>query len=80
MKPAVTVDPTTRREGTCRGCNAPIVWFVTKAGKHQPFNHDAVVTTLPHLLPGEAITGTIESRFAHHATCPVAPAFRRPRR
>ncbi len=74
----VTVLLASRGENFCRGCNAPIVWFETKAGKRQPFNADAVAVPLAAgLLPGEAMFGTIESRYAHHATCPVAPAFRR---
>lgn len=49
----------------CKGCQAPVAWGLTKAGKKNPFDFD--------LVAGKPTTIT------HWSTCPKVDQFRRPR-
>lgn len=74
----VQVRASTRQDGTCRGCHAPIVWYRTKADKLLPFNADVTPHGGPSLLgPPEYVL--IDNRYAHWATCPCADSFRKAR-
>lgn len=72
----VQVRASTRREGKCTGCYAPIVWYRTKQDKLLPFNQDVKPHEQPSLMgPPEFVL--IDNKYAHWATCPKADQFRR---
>jgi hypothetical protein len=65
-----------RRDGTCRGCGAAIVWFQTLAGKLMPMNRFALARTIEtDFLTGERIG--VFDRTDSHWNCPRAERFRR---
>lgn len=47
--------------GTCGGCPATIIWFITPAGKKQPMEYDPYT----------------KAYSPHHATCPAANLYRK---
>ena len=49
--------------GSCRGCDAPILWVVTKKGKRMPLD--------------PAHTDVRDCYESHHAHCPDVESFRR---
>jgi hypothetical protein len=55
--------------GTCRSCQAPIVWFKTRAGKNIPINADTVKP--------EDLQLDLPRHIAHFANCPQANQHRR---
>ena len=81
------------RNGTCRGCGAPIVWIGTPGGKSMPCDHDPVLYRARAGAPGKIVTqnGEILScdinvapndatgvgYITHFSTCPQAGKFKR---
>ena len=56
-------------EGTCRGCGAPIEWWITPAGKKMPLSTKSI---------GTLATGDWRQVLEPHwAVCPEADSFRR---
>jgi hypothetical protein len=73
----VQVRASTRQDGLCRGCRAPIVWYRTKRDQLLPFNADVRPHEQPMLLMGPPEYVLIDNRYAHWATCPQADQFRK---
>lgn len=73
----------TRRSGVCRSCKAPVEWAtVVSSGKPILFNPPVEpVRTQPPLFGDEREVHVIDSTrsIVHFATCPDAPAWRKPR-
>lgn len=78
--------------GTCRSCNAPIVWAITAAkGRNMPLDPEPVddgnVWVIEHPLHGlpvvgvalqhSDIPGDVETFVSHFVTCPNASQHRR---
>lgn len=74
---------------TCKGCNQPIVWAVTSAGKRIPLDPEPDPLKGRVFLKGEEATvlrrlDLIRAQIAgeelyvpHWASCPVSATFRR---
>jgi hypothetical protein len=58
--------------GTCRGCNAPIYWVVTAAGKRAPLDR-AVTVVIDDAGASHA------GHLSHFVTCPARDQFRKAR-
>jgi hypothetical protein len=62
-------------DGTCRGCGAPVEWWLTPAGKRMP------MTVLTSADRNSTISGMLkdpgDKRQSHFADCPDAVKFRR---
>jgi hypothetical protein len=68
---------------TCRGCEAPIEWAMTDAGKSMPLDAAPSSTGTWVFMGGKTRKATNEDkRLArplyrpHWASCPAAPSFR----
>lgn len=57
----------------CRSCDAPIVWFKTKAGKVMPVDESSTYPT------DREDQLDLTRHKSHFATCPNANQHRRPR-
>jgi hypothetical protein len=80
----------TREVGKCTGCNAPIFWAVTSAGKRIPVDvtpvrggniriFESPTTGVATALYQPKPAPEEESYVSHFATCPEAASFRRRR-
>ena len=68
--------------GTCRSCDAPILWFRTPAGKNMPVDdRKEVLPGRPPLVRGDTVTREDGKEgllpFAHWGTCPDATKHRK---
>lgn len=64
-----------RKSVPCRGCAAPILFVVTKAGKFMPVDVKPLsVVVLEE--NGRDIKTIVNGHMPHHATCPNAAEFR----
>lgn len=55
-------------DGVCRGCQSPIEWWITPAGKKMPISVQKA---------GDVLFNSAEVRVSHFANCPEAKTFRR---
>lgn len=70
----------TRGGGTCRSCQAPIVWAeIVKSGKKMPFNPPLVALLTDHDKGSGRLVEGVALDESHFATCPNAPAWRKSR-
>jgi hypothetical protein len=69
----------TKGHGTCRSCEAPIVWFELTSGKKHPFDGDPVYVLTEHEKSTRRLIGHVDTSVtpSHFATCPDAAKFRR---
>jgi len=64
-------------EATCRGCQAPIEWWVTPKGKKMPMSVLALDANR-EVIKGASLTRPVEFvRRPHWSDCPNAADFRR---
>ena len=71
--------PAGTRPSTCKGCDAAIYWIKTASGANMPIDCDVEggqEPSAPDVAPSFALPGR---GISHHATCPQAERFRRPR-
>ena len=68
-------------DGSCRSCDAPLLWFRTPRGKAMPI--DDGKGDMPAVSVGDEFTEeqakTWILPFCHFSTCPNAAQHRRPR-
>ena len=69
-------------DGSCRSCDAPLLWFRTPAGKNMPIDDSDALNLLPGTLTvGETFTRAEGKEmllpYAHWASCPNASQHRR---
>lgn len=64
---------------TCRGCGASILWARTAAGRAIPLNAEAVLGFVVTGVDGERHATAKRFFTSHHATCPKADDFRKPK-
>jgi len=55
-------------DGVCRGCGAPMEWWITPSGKKMPL---VVIKAAPLKVPSD------DMRQPHFQDCPAADQFRR---
>jgi hypothetical protein len=67
--------------GKCSKCSAEIVWAETVNGKKQPFDAKPEKRNIIAYDPsaGKTLARVVDTYMPHHATCPAAASFRRPR-
>ena len=56
-------------DGVCRGCGAPIEWFITPGGKRIPMD--------VRKKEADLLMSSAEVREPHFISCPEADSFRR---
>jgi hypothetical protein len=62
-------------DGTCRGCGAPIEWWITPAGKKMPMS---IIRAADRAVGIKAMMkDSGDLRVSHFADCPEAKNFRR---
>lgn len=64
----------------CRGCDAPIYWIKTQAGKSHPLNPTPEKRWVEYWPDGNPDLKTwqlIDTYTSHFATCPAADQFRK---
>jgi anti-sigma factor RsiW len=62
-------------DGTCRGCQAPIEWWITPGGKKMPMTVIAASDRSKSIKAMMKDSGDL--RQSHFADCPEATKFRR---
>jgi hypothetical protein len=80
MTKPILVIASSRHDGTCRSCGAPIEWAtVAGSGKKMPFNRPLVLEA-SLALDDQIARVDLTKTTSHFATCPEADAWRRRRR
>ena len=63
---------------TCKGCNAPITWSTTAAGKAVPLNDPPEKRYIMFMeYDGTEYVKQVETWVSHFVTCPKADEFRK---